>query len=278
MRANPAAALALLGAFGAIMPAHAQAGTAARIGWEDACNDVDRDGGCRFTVVVTGSIDHEILSRFEKALQHWSSDQRLEVVLDSPGGDVYAAMELGRLIRRNHGHTVVKRGSCASACALIFAAGVVRSIVDGRVGIHRPVLATIVTDEGTVKRAADEITRALSIYANDMNISGRFIEDMLVIPPEKIRWLSQRDLDGYGISLADPVFAETVVMANAQRYGVSPAEYRRRAQLVGQICPLTNDEALGYPDAERSACSKCVLRTGDGPGELTFCDLIPEEH
>ena len=60
------------------------------------------------------------------------------IVLDSRGGDVLEAMDIGERIRlKNADTTVGPDGKCASACALIWAAGTHRSIADGgRVGFH----------------------------------------------------------------------------------------------------------------------------------------------
>ena len=45
--------------------------------------------------------------------------------IDSPGGDVDAALDMGRLIRRKQidVQTIADSGRCASACVFLFAAG-----------------------------------------------------------------------------------------------------------------------------------------------------------
>jgi hypothetical protein len=58
------------------------------------------------------------------------------VVLGSTGGRVSEAMAIGRAIRKRRLDTAVP-SSCESACALIWAGGVKRT-VDGRLGMHCP--------------------------------------------------------------------------------------------------------------------------------------------
>jgi len=58
------------------------------------------------------------------------------VVLGSDGGRVNEAMAIGRLIRKRHLETSVP-GSCISACALIWAGGVRRSVA-GQLAMHCP--------------------------------------------------------------------------------------------------------------------------------------------
>lgn len=60
------------------------------------------------------------------------------VVLDSPGGDLQAGIEIGKAIRlRGLTTAVLPGGDCASACALAWLGGRDRLLdVSGRVGFH----------------------------------------------------------------------------------------------------------------------------------------------
>jgi len=99
--------------------------TAAPAGAATIVRDRDR-------IVLTGDIVEGDDTKFAAALD---DDVRL-VVLGSTGGRVGEAMKIGRLIRRRHLDTAVP-SSCMSACALIWAGGVRRS-VDGRLAMHCP--------------------------------------------------------------------------------------------------------------------------------------------
>jgi len=85
-------------------------------------------------LVLTGDIVEGDAAAFAAALDN---DVRL-VVLGSTGGRVYEAMAMaiGRLVRKRRLDTAVP-SSCMSACALIWAGGVKRT-VEGRLAMHCP--------------------------------------------------------------------------------------------------------------------------------------------
>jgi uncharacterized protein YecT (DUF1311 family) len=60
------------------------------------------------------------------------------IILESPGGDVAEAMRLATVIRNNNFVTLVGRGDCASACAMVlYPAGRYFMLLDGgRLGFH----------------------------------------------------------------------------------------------------------------------------------------------
>ena len=68
-----------------------------------------------------------------------NSDRNIRtVVLDSDGGLVDEAIEIGRIIRERHLDTAVPpSSSCVSACVLVWAAGQ-RRTVDGQLATHCP--------------------------------------------------------------------------------------------------------------------------------------------
>jgi hypothetical protein len=62
--------------------------------------------------------------------------------INSQGGDVNAAIAIGRMFRKERAHLQVNENSvCISACVLILA-GAVERPVSGAIGIHRPYLRT----------------------------------------------------------------------------------------------------------------------------------------
>jgi len=83
-------------------------------------------------IVLTGQITAFDDIKFRAALD----DNVKTVILGSDGGYVAEAMEIGRIIRQRQLDTAVP-SNCASACALIWAGGVKRT-VDGRLAMHCP--------------------------------------------------------------------------------------------------------------------------------------------
>ncbi len=248
------------------------------VAWEQGCGDVDDNGSCEFSISITSVITTDTAARFEKALARWDQKERLFIKLNSRGGDVATAMKIGRIIRNSRGHTMVEgNATCASACVLLFAAGVSRVVFEGgKIGIHRPALAAVPheSDMPTVKAAADRTADELLAYAAEMNISRRLIDDMLTVSPENIRWLSAEDRQGYGLGLLDPVYEEAAALDGAKKYGITPGEYRRRDALAQSVCKFgtIDHDFYGILEADRSECADKTLATGT-PG-----DLVPVPH
>jgi hypothetical protein len=92
-----------------------------------------------FTATLNRVLPHGLAGRGKG---HWG------VLLDSSGGNVAAAMELGRAFRQHNWNTVVgldyplagqwRTASCASACVYLFAGGVHRYVFkDNVLGVHQ---------------------------------------------------------------------------------------------------------------------------------------------
>ena len=95
--------------------------------------------GTVMVVGVKGQISKNALEKLKLSIGQVSGDPipaGLIVLLDSPGGDGVAAMQMGRLLRKANAHVFVT-GQCASACIFVLASGVVRVAPSYSVGIHR---------------------------------------------------------------------------------------------------------------------------------------------
>lgn len=186
---------------------------------------ITSDDPAKFRTIVANPKDRKVLS-----LNRW-------VYLNSPGGDAYAAMDIGRLIRAGFMRTEVKRGdTCVSACVFIFAAGVKRSLW-GRLGIHRPYS----TDTGyktlqDADRQYKQMDAAVRAYFKEMNVSESLADDMLHIRSQDVKFLERQDADQYALNDDDPAYADTEASMGAETYGVSKAEYFRRTKRAEREC------------------------------------------
>ncbi len=196
---------------------------------------------CSVVININGEIKPATLDAFERAIAHaveirpsggWS------VEINSPGGHVDAAMALGRLLRKLEATISIKRESaCASSCVFVLVGAVHRSI-HGRVGIHRPYFETptqAVTREA-VTLAYQRNLQRLHQYLREMNISEGLADRMIAIPPEKIEYLSKRDIEGYRVLEFDPIWKETIDLQEAQKYGLTRPDYARRRAHAQQNC------------------------------------------
>jgi hypothetical protein len=87
------------------------------------------------SIVITGRIDPGDEAHFLSSLSKLRRGGTIEVHLNSPGGSVLAAMKIADIVHRAGLTTQVPyRATCASACVLVFAAGVTR-IADARLQV-----------------------------------------------------------------------------------------------------------------------------------------------
>ena len=103
---------------------------------------------------IEGSIELDDDIIFDKALvdinQNNHRVQFDSVILNSPGGNIFSAKQIGKAVRGNHLSTwVMPHDSCSSACVLILQAGVCK-MANGDVGIHRAKYEEDIADRKSV--------------------------------------------------------------------------------------------------------------------------------
>jgi hypothetical protein len=187
--------------------------------------------------------------------------------LESPGGDVDAAISIGRVLRSLQVHAQVGPDrSCVSACVLLLAGATTRSIATkGRVGIHRLyTTSTSAKDYDSLQRAYRQIDAKVKAYLSDINVPESLYEAMMQYSPEKVHFLSKSELATYHLSMTDQVAEDLANSRAAARYGLSKPEYLRRSAQVTQQCDrhleefnrsLNNDLVIRY-----SECRESILR------------------
>ena len=150
------------------------------------------------------------------------------MLLNSPGGDVVVAMELGRMMRK--ARVAVLTQKCLSSCVLLLAGAVRRAPGPNQVGIHRPFLSD--TRERSFEEMQSITSRLgdlVAAYLKEMNIPSSLYDAMVRVPPEHIQMLDYDQLETYGLSADDPVFAELQRNAEARVAGLPKTEYLARA-------------------------------------------------
>jgi hypothetical protein len=146
------------------------------------------------------------------------------VFLASPGGSVDEALEIGHLIRAlqlstdapsgppigiaKFGESLIRASDlvdpkanylCASACFLIYVAGIYRyPIWAGRLGIHRPVRSASslkpLSGDDTMKSIGGA-RELIKNYLKEMNVPEKYVDLMFSIPPNGLRWITQAEFD-----------------------------------------------------------------------------------
>lgn len=219
----------------------------------------------RYILVLDGPISEALAKEAQSVIGAGGKFIALEV-WDAPGGDVHAAMTLGRLVREHQIHATVHR-TCASACVLTLAGAVSRTYYSKLpIGLHRPYF----TSPGdTLKATAERVNQnndAIRRYLVEMNVSPALLDAMVAIPSEQTRWISAATARDLGMLDVDPVSEEFRDANHASRLGITREAYFGRKLRFQREC-----SPLDY--WSREFCD-CIDRIGfRAPGEEWACDL-----
>jgi hypothetical protein len=153
-------------------------------------------------VYLDGRIDAGAPDRLAAALD--GINGQIAIWLNSPGGNLFAGMQTGRVIRK-HGastHIIDSRtllpGECYSACSLAFLGGVYRFNDNGaRYGVHRTSL------RGGPKAGDPDLDQDLSAairaYVREMGVDARLLDLWVKARPDEMYVLSEREARNLGV-------------------------------------------------------------------------------
>lgn len=182
------------------------------------------------------------------------------VFLDSGGGDVDAAMEIGRLIRKKvsvagaadkmalvlgtavasspHEGTATY---CASACILILCAAEER-LGGLRVGIHRPYSVRLgPSADWTATAAYASVAIRLKDYLQDMGMPAQLFEEMMRVPAETVRWLSGREQVAFGLSGLRTAVGGSTTPEMVAELGPATRDFLQQKARAAKACPGRSD-------------------------------------
>ena len=203
-------------------------------------------------VSISGQISKNVLAKIKKSIAGVTGDPLpagLIVLLDSPGGDGMAAMEIGRLLRASNAHVFVT-GQCASACIFVLAAGVVRGAASLSVGIHRGRItmsdadAKILSDVDVSKNAdaqkfLNKYELAAETYLSQMGMSPALFEAMQNHQQKGVYRLNTKQLAVFKLTGYEPAYLDHRfnMFKNNKKYLISePEELVRRTAKVSSYC------------------------------------------
>ena len=124
---------------------------------------------------------------------------RAIVYLEGPGGDLGAAIRIGRLVYALGYMTAVKETQCASACALIWVAGHFKFLsTNAQVGFHLPAY-----DEESKKGTKNiSVVYALTgAYLANLGFAEPFIAYMMDTENDQIKWLTSKNAKFFGVAI-----------------------------------------------------------------------------
>lgn len=182
------------------------------------------------------------------------------VFVASRGGNLAEAMRIGHLIRtlrlstsapngppvvgRKFGEALIgpetlrhprENYVCASACFLVFVAGIYRNLNwAGRLGIHKPFQRQIdlkKLDNLDQAEIDKRIHRAIEIYLRNMNVRIKYVDIMFSVPSTTIRWITQAelesDLQGFIPDLKDEIDAKCAGDRPVTGQGTTSADFAK---------------------------------------------------
>lgn len=144
----------------------------------------------RSALVFSGKIDKSDVAVFAQKLKN---SQVELVILDSPGGEINAAMEIGNELRRHDIDTMVQSGQiCASACSLIFFAGKKKFLSrSAAIGLHQAH-----DGHGNKRELA---TARMDGYLSALGLPRSTLAPMYDYGPNDMMWLSDQERNKLGI-------------------------------------------------------------------------------
>jgi hypothetical protein len=140
----------------------------------------DRGGG------VWVRVDGEIGVGFARSVaSRLQQEGAVGLIINSKGGNVAEARELGRYLRANGLKVAVDR-ACASACIDVLAGGVVRYITrNARIGVHQSSAPSSIGNHNT----GQSYVAGSALYLREMGVDPGVALAAASVPPNRIYWI-----------------------------------------------------------------------------------------
>lgn len=151
---------------------------------------------------LTGTIDPGAAVRFATEIEQ-RGEYVKTVVLDSPGGSVMDALEIGALIQEKGLATKVAAGNlCASSCPIIFASGAERiASGDSAIGVHQIYAASLgeaardaMAVAGVAMSDAQTTTAEITRHLTKSGVDPALWLHALDTPPNRLYYFSREEM------------------------------------------------------------------------------------
>jgi len=204
-------------------------------------------------ILVTGEIRKGDDKEFKNIA--FTSDRAI-VVLDSPGGLVAPALEIGKAIRLKGFATAVSDSVCTSACAIVWLAGESRLLSKkARIGFH----AVYAEDEDGKKLPAAVGNALVGSFLHSLGLNENVVAFVTAAGPDEMRWLTKSLADSIGLAVSvldnKGGARANFNLAVKNRWGPKPAH-----EEAARLYRLAADE--GYAGAQNNLGD--MYETGEG--------------
>ena len=170
-------------------------------------------------ITLVGEIQEGDGESFARAAEKYS---KAIVIFSSPGGNAFAGLQIGQVIRSRGFATIVPSGTfCASACALAWLGGARRFIQDkGLVGFH----AVYIVQSSGEKTETGAGNALVGAYLSRLGLSDKAILYIEQASPDTITWLTPSDAQEVGIAVDGlPEDAQPDMQTGDVGIGATPA-------------------------------------------------------
>ncbi|WP_261526400.1 hypothetical protein [Burkholderia multivorans] len=212
-------------------------------------------------VLISGEIDADSPRRLKIVLEKIRNPW-ITVFFNSPGGNLLAGLEIGRLLRRQNATTYVGTytnnftpgpGSCFSACALAFLGGIYRFIPESsKYGVHRASLPSPSRDDFSNGQL---IAAAVGSYIRGMGVDPALVELTMSAGPSGIYMLSRAELEQLKVvnnGRKSPIWTIEVTDGGTYLMGVQDSLYGTGKLII--VCDRKNINLISsYTAGQKSA-------------------------
>jgi hypothetical protein len=208
-------------------------------------------------IVVKGDIADFDQAKLRKLLDE-NPGAKL-AVLDSRGGRLEPALEMGRIIH-DRGMWVAAFGECASACAFIWMAGTPKVVsTDTQLGFHSPY-------EGEEAAQVSSVGNALvGAYLNELGYGANVIAYATSAKPEDMQWLTPRDAQLLGLEV-NYVEELPELLASLEKASFPQIEIAQGAPVPDTVeNPASQKAPLAVPESTGSVVSGTAKPAIDVP-------------
>lgn len=209
------------------------------------------------TILFYGRIDRPSVLKLTDLLSRWQkspSSERPTVMIESPGGDVDAALIAGRALRQARATIFVNgspdKATCSSSC-IFLVAGAVERYFFGGLAIHNFFVVSEELTYDEVTKTRRRLEASIRSFLVEMNVSPQLYDRMLSVPPQRLRLLTEQERDDLGLGSTDPTFQDFRHGQQATRHGTDKTTYIARLGTLIAICgqppsspPLPDLESL----------------------------------
>jgi len=239
--------------------------------------------------IIEGNIERGDFQKFKSVVtslkkkygEKECSEGHTDVHINSEGGDIDESLLIGKEIRKNLFGVIVQQNSnCLSSCVLILAGGV-NKFAFGKIGIHRPYFSTVQNGKNIedIRAMRDSINKRIKNYLIYVDVPEYLLDEMLAIPPEKMKILSENELIKFRLQGKDGTQDEVETAKSANFYNLTSSEYRKRQSDSVSKCQHSLDMKNGSSNYIRCNYS-VILKISENESQVrlnkadSFCSTI----